>query len=667
MVIGEPQILGQIKTAYGYAAEFKTAGLILNRFLHKAFSVAKRVRTETEIASNAVSVSFAAVELARKIFGTLEDKTVLLIGAGEMCELAARHFINNGVTKVMRHQPHLRAGGEAGRGVRGQADPLRQLRRPPAQVDIILTSTGAPNFILGHKKMEEVIRQRKNQPMFLIDIAVPRDIDPQVNDIDNVYLYDVDDLQGVVQANLKERQKEAQKAEGIVDQEIGQFHRWLGNPGRGADHRRPARALRGDPPRRAGEDLLQPQGPRQTGTQGHRGADRGHHQQGPAPADDGSQAVPERPGRRQLRRRGAGPVRPRTASARTEKSNASTTESERGLKELGKPMAKKTLRIGTRASQLALWQANWVKSELEKRYPGLEVTLTKIKTQGDKILDVPLAMVGGKGLFVKEIEEAMLRGEIDIAVHSMKDVPTIFPEGLALRCITEREDPRDIVILEPGFKSFSTCPRERASAPPPCGARRSCCTCRPDFQMVDIRGNVETRIRKLTEDNLDAVILAAAGMNRLGFDSQISEYLPPDISLPAIGQGALGLESRIDDAETNALIDFFNHPRPTGRSTPSGPSCGAWKAAARSPSPAFGTVEGRPADPDRPGRQRRRDECLKKTVSGPRGRSRADGDLPGRRPADPGRGENPQRGLPARDLQGRGRRRLTSPIRIKGT
>jgi glutamyl-tRNA reductase len=227
MVIGEPQILGQIKTAYGYAAEYRTVGLILNRFLHKAFSVAKRVRTETDIASNAVSVSFAAVELARKIFGSLDGKTVLIIGAGEMCELAARHFVNNGVAGVMVTNRTFERAEKLAEEFGGRPIAFDDFPDHLHQVDIVLTSTGAPNFILGHKKVEEVIRQRRNKPMFFIDIAVPRDIDPRVNDIDNIYLYDVDDLQGVVQANLKERQKEAKKAEGIIDQEIGQFHRWL--------------------------------------------------------------------------------------------------------------------------------------------------------------------------------------------------------------------------------------------------------------------------------------------------------------------------------------------------------------------------------------------------------------------------------------------------------
>jgi len=222
-------------------------------------------------------------------------------------------------------------------------------------------------------------------------------------------------------------------------------------------------------------------------------------------------------------------------------------------------MTTRKLRIGTRASALALWQANWVKAELEQRYPGMEVTLTKIKTQGDKILDVPLAKVGGKGLFVKEIQEAMLRNEIDIAVHSMKDVPTVFPQGTGLRCITEREDPRDILVLPAGRRSLDDIPQHGRIGTSSLRRKAQLLHLRPDLKMIDVRGNVETRIRKLTDENLDAVVLAAAGMNRLGFAEQIGCYLEPHICLPAIGQGALGLESRIEDERTNALIDFFNH------------------------------------------------------------------------------------------------------------
>lgn len=221
-------------------------------------------------------------------------------------------------------------------------------------------------------------------------------------------------------------------------------------------------------------------------------------------------------------------------------------------------MAPQRLRIGTRASQLALWQANWIKSELERVYPGIVVELVKIKTMGDKILDVPLAQVGGKGLFVKEIEEAMLRGEIDLAVHSMKDVPTEFPEGLGLVVTTKREDPRDAVIsngvkfmeLRQGARIGTSALRRQAQL----------LKARPDMEMVIIRGNVETRIRKLKEDNLDAVILAAAGLNRLGFTEVVTELLDADFSIPAIGQGALGLECRLDDQATIEALSFLNHP-----------------------------------------------------------------------------------------------------------
>jgi len=227
MIVGEPQILGQIKTAYGYAAEFKSSGIILNRFLHKAFSVAKRVRTETKIASSAVSVSFAAVELAKKIFGDLSDKTVMLVGAGEMCELAAKHFLNNGVRGVMVTNRTFERAERLADELQGRAVRFDDMFVYLHQADIILSSTGAPHTIIGPKDVEEVIRRRRMKPMFFIDIAVPRDIDPRVNDVENVYLYTVDDLQEVVAANLQQRGEEAKKAEEIVEQEIGQFFKWL--------------------------------------------------------------------------------------------------------------------------------------------------------------------------------------------------------------------------------------------------------------------------------------------------------------------------------------------------------------------------------------------------------------------------------------------------------
>ncbi len=227
MIVGEPQILGQIKTSYGYAAEYKSSGIILNRFLHKAFSVAKRVRTETKIASSAVSVAFAAVELAKKILGELSDKTVMLVGAGEMCELAAKHFLNSGAKGVMvtnrTYERAERLADEFG----GEAIHFEELFQHLHRADIVLSSTGAPHIIIGPKDVEDVVKRRRFRPMFFIDIAVPRDIDPKVADVENAYLFTVDDLQEIVQANLAQRNLEAEKAEELIDQEIGQFFKWL--------------------------------------------------------------------------------------------------------------------------------------------------------------------------------------------------------------------------------------------------------------------------------------------------------------------------------------------------------------------------------------------------------------------------------------------------------
>ncbi len=227
MVMGEPQILGQVKSAYGYAAEYKTSGIILNRFMHKAFSVAKRVRNETRIASSAVSVAFAAVELAKKIFDDLSDKTVMLIGAGEMGELAAKHFINSGVRGVLVANRTFERGEKLAAEFDGRAVIFEDLFDHLHKADIVLSSTGAPQHIIQPKQVGDVMRRRKLKPMFFIDIAVPRDIDPKVNELENVYLYNTDDLQGIVEYNLRQRAVEAGKAEEIVNQEIGQFFTWI--------------------------------------------------------------------------------------------------------------------------------------------------------------------------------------------------------------------------------------------------------------------------------------------------------------------------------------------------------------------------------------------------------------------------------------------------------
>ena len=227
MVVGEPQILGQLKKAYKQAASAKKTGPILNRLLHKAFSVAKRVRTETQVASNAVSISYAAVELAKRIFGDLSQHKAMLIGAGEMAELAAKHLLHFGIEELFVANRTFSRAQTLAEEFSARALPFESINETLPKVDIIITSTGSTDPIIRARNIVGVLRERKNRPMFFIDIAVPRDVDPDVNGIDNVYLYDIDDLKEIVEENLSSRKDEAHKAKKIVEDEVATYTQWL--------------------------------------------------------------------------------------------------------------------------------------------------------------------------------------------------------------------------------------------------------------------------------------------------------------------------------------------------------------------------------------------------------------------------------------------------------
>ncbi len=219
---------------------------------------------------------------------------------------------------------------------------------------------------------------------------------------------------------------------------------------------------------------------------------------------------------------------------------------------------KKTIKIGTRGSKLALWQANWVKSALTGSQEHISAELVTIKTKGDKILDVPLAKVGGKGLFVKEIEEALLDGRIDLAVHSMKDMPAIIPEGLCIGAIPEREDARDVLISKKGIVFDNLPDKARIGTSSLRRAAQLKCA-RQDIVILPLRGNLDTRLKKLENEDMDAVILAAAGVKRLNYENRVTEYLDGSIMLPAVGQGALCIETRENDPEISPLIASLDH------------------------------------------------------------------------------------------------------------
>lgn len=227
MIVGEPQILGQIKKSYKKALANNSSGTILNRLMHKAFSIAKKVRKETGIGDNAVSISYAAVELANKIFSDLNQRSVMLMGAGEMAELAVEHLISNGVKKIVVANRTFANAVCLAQRFDGQAVKFEELETFLHDVDIIISSTGAAGHVLTKAQVKRAMAQRKNRPLFCIDIAVPRDLDPGINQINNAYLYDIDDLQNLVNDNLEERSREAVKGERLVEEAVVKFRWWL--------------------------------------------------------------------------------------------------------------------------------------------------------------------------------------------------------------------------------------------------------------------------------------------------------------------------------------------------------------------------------------------------------------------------------------------------------
>lgn len=219
----------------------------------------------------------------------------------------------------------------------------------------------------------------------------------------------------------------------------------------------------------------------------------------------------------------------------------------------------KTLTIGSRGSALALWQSRSIASQLEAAHPGLSCHIEIIKTTGDILREASLVKIAGKGVFTKEIEDAILDHRVDLAVHSLKDLPTQLPDGLTLAAITQREDPRDAFVARESIASLSQLPERALIGTSSVRRQMQLRAWRPDLQIVELRGNVDTRLRKLVDENLDAIILACAGLRRLGFDDRITEPISEEFMIPAVGQGALGIEARSDDSETRALLRVLDH------------------------------------------------------------------------------------------------------------
>ena len=535
LVVGESQILGQVKDAFALAQACRTVGPVLNALMSQAFSVAKRVRTETEIGRLAVSVSSTAVELARKIFGSLEGKAVLLLGAGEVAELAARLLVEGGAMPLYVANRTPARARDLAATLAGKAVTFADVPAIMAEVDVVIACTAAPEPVVRVADVRAAVQGRRSRPLFVIDLGVPRNVEGAVNDLDGVFCYDVDDLQQVVRrepAGAPARGPARGGAGGARGREVP---RPPPRRGGGAHHRLATRAARGDSSRRARQGA-RPAARRHRGdASGAGGAVPVHREQGAARADREAARLLARRPRPPLDRGGLRDLRAPALPGRA------------------RPVK---VRLGTRGSRLALAQAEAVAAGL--RAQGADVEIIAIRTSGDQLAQVALADFGGKALFVKEIEEALLDGRVDVAVHSLKDMPAALPGGLHLAAFPPREDPADALVTRAGG-GLATLPNGARVGTSSLRRRVLLRRLRPDLRDEPIRGNVDTRLQRLAEGRYDAIVLACAGLRRLGLAPAGAVALPPDEFLPAAGQGILGVEARDGDGALLELLATLDH------------------------------------------------------------------------------------------------------------
>ena len=567
MVVGEPQILGQLKSAYALAKEHGAVSGFLDTLLTRAFNVAKRVRSETEIGENAVSVSYAAVELAREIFGSLRDKKVMIVGAGKMSELAARHLRRSGATQIFvtNRTPRARRGNGASSST-ARSWTTRASSRFLPEVDIVIASSGAPHYIIVRDDMKKVLEARRNKPMFLIDIAVPRNIEPSVNELDNVFLYDIDDLQKVVETNLQGRMTSAEEAEAIIREEVERMVARL----KAREVAPTIVSLQ--------EQLEKLRAAELARMRGKFGALTPEQEQA---LEAFTQEHDEQDRPRAHFRTAATGRRSRTAIT-------SSPPSERfsgwAIEHADHRLAR--LATGSVAGALDPGPAG----ELGRASRRIEI----IHTTGDKITDVALSKVGTKGLFTKEIEEALLAGAIDLAVHSLKDMPTDLPAGLTLAAIPEREDPRDALVgRDAGGAGARRARRHQFVAPRRAASRAYGRIWRSKtFAAIWIRA-CASWMKASTTPSCWPRPDCGAWAGRIASRS----CLIPQVMCPAVGQGALAVETRDDGGAAFQIARRLEHAETRIAVTAERAVLASLGGGCQVPIGAYATVDRQPAVP----------------------------------------------------------------------
>ncbi len=562
LVLGEPQILGQVKEAFEIAKRAETVGACLHRTVPRAIRAAKRVRTETGVGSGQVSVPSIAVDLAKRIFGELEGRNVVLIGSGEMAEAVAKLLHNAGTRLCVVGRNEARVSVLAA-SVGGEPRAWSALEQSLIEADVVITSTSAPGFVVSYETLKKCRKKRRGRSLFCIDLAVPRDIDPRIESLGEVFLYNVDDLERVVSETFSNRKRESEAAEALVVEEMRGWERW-------------AESLQVTPivvamRARVGEVLAGELEKSLRGRLRNLGVDEREalalmveatvNKLLHAPTTHLREAATDRLRIDTIDRARFGPhgavrARPTIGQRRgAPRDRRGWGFTPRFAARYGYQRGMTKLVVATRKSQLALAQARaWMKT-LRDLHPGIEIEELHVTTTGDRVQDRSLAEIGGKGLFIKEIEESLDRR----TRGSRRPLLERRARGAARRAHDrlhpEARGPARRAGHEDGRRARGSTRRQSSRDFVTEAGRAADARTDPDLVIVPLSGNVDTRLRKCAEGEVDAAVLALAGLVRLGLADRASEILDPKVCLPAIGQGALGIEHRVDDARHEGLLE----------------------------------------------------------------------------------------------------------------
>lgn len=529
-VIGEHQILGQVKQSYDLAKEANTMGPVMHELARRAIRAGKRVRGETSIGQHTTSIASVAYDLATKAYPDLIGTKVVILGTGEMSRLMLRMVAKTGVEELWVASRDRDRAAQVAKAYQAKPVVMSELGPVLEQADIIVGATDASqDFALTRK---DLLPYTEDGNKLLIDMGLPRNFDPALSSLANVQLYDLDNIKEETYQSILKRQKEIPRAKGIIDEEVEDFLYWLNtkkvHPLIGSFYNQfdkiKERELNWALPKMG--DL-----------------------------DEGQQKILDKFANRLISHMSKRPIETLKKYAQEPHGRSRPIDTFReifNLKDVHIHIPKRRIVVGSRESKLALAQTNTVLDQLKQLEPDYEFVIKTIKTSGD------LGFVQELGAWVKEVEHALLSEEIDLAVHSMKDVPTVSPEGTIIGGIPDRADHRDVLISKGGLK-LDKLPEGAKVGTTSMRRGFQLREIRPDLQIVPVRGNIFTRMSKLEGEDYDAIVLAAAGLQRMSILHRMTEIFSVEQMVPAVGQGALAVQIRESDTKLRELVAKINH------------------------------------------------------------------------------------------------------------